>query len=211
MNTKVPAHQNPFAAIHLDRLDYQFPSVGNSSEQIFERWQSLGFRASIVGPCGHGKSTLLDQMAKVIKRKGLGSTRIMLRRGEWRFDQRHREMINDTIFNDFVLFIDGVEQLPWWYWNWNLHFVWPKSLKLLITSHVAGRLPTLYRAETSPELLSKLVQELLSGRSLPHQDLGLLYSRHRGNLRMALLELYDRVAAGELKITRPIPNSQSND
>jgi hypothetical protein len=61
---------------------------------------------------------------------------------------------------------------------------------LVITSHRPGLLPTLFECTTSPELLAEIVGEL-SGADL---EAGELYERHRGNVRDALRELYDRWA-----------------
>ncbi len=61
---------------------------------------------------------------------------------------------------------------------------------LVITSHRPGLLPTLYECETSPELLAGIVEEL-AGEELDSEE---VLARHRGNIRDALRELYDRWA-----------------
>ena len=61
---------------------------------------------------------------------------------------------------------------------------------LVITTHRERRLPLLYRAETSPALLAGIVAAL-DGSASPPAD---LFERNGGNLRAALLELYDAAA-----------------
>lgn len=62
---------------------------------------------------------------------------------------------------------------------------------MLGTLHARGWLPTLATLTTSPALLAELVREL-TGETMSCEA---LYHQHRGNLRAALRELYDRAAA----------------
>ena len=59
-----------------------------------------------------------------------------------------------------------------------------------MTARREGLLPTLYRSQTSPSLLSRIVAALDEGLTSPED----LFRRHRGNLRTALRELYDLAA-----------------
>jgi hypothetical protein len=68
---------------------------------------------------------------------------------------------------------------------------------LVVTTHREGRLPTLWRCATTPELLRNLVRELDVG--LDEADARALHARHHGNVRDALRELYDQAAQSALK------------
>jgi energy-coupling factor transporter ATP-binding protein EcfA2 len=206
MSTIVPSDQNPFASRYLDSLPYQFLDTKNSLESLLTRWEHMGHRAAIVGPCGYGKSTLLDSLRVLLHEKGYTTTRIRLSRGEWRFTREHHDQIHSAIQNQRILLLDGVEQLTWPYWTWLKMFGWPKSVRLLITSHVKGRLPTLIETKTSPALLGCLIDKLLPSSEMTDSEIVKLFNKHHGNVRMALLELYDRVSTGELKTSLPIHN-----
>jgi hypothetical protein len=63
---------------------------------------------------------------------------------------------------------------------------------LVITSHVAGRLPRLIEFRPRPDLLAELIAEL-SGQAACAEvcPVAGLFAKHAGNLRHALLECYD--------------------
>ena len=88
---------------------------------------------------------------------------------------------------------DGAEQLSVLDWQ-RLARRARSAGGLIITTHRAGRLPVLHRADTSPELLGDLAASL--GEPLAPRDCRELHARHDGNLRAALGELYDRWTAG---------------
>lgn len=211
MNPKVPAHLNPFASARIDALSYQFVDQQQNWDTFFDHWQRLGFRGAIVGPCGHGKTTLLDAFSGVLQQRGFAVTRVSLFHGDRRFSRAQQTVIASAIRNEHVLLMDGMEQLRRVCWLVQTRFLWPRSLKMLITSHVTGLLPTLYEARTSPELLKILVSQLVPAHGLTSEQFEQLFLKHHGNLRMALLDLYDRVAQGQMKIIANVsigsPNS----
>src|SRR5690606_19780955 len=66
---------------------------------------------------------------------------------------------------------------------------------LIVTSHRPHlTLRTLHRTRTTPALLSRLADQL-APTPLPRSLLADLYTRHRGNLRDALRDLYDHAGA----------------
>jgi hypothetical protein len=66
---------------------------------------------------------------------------------------------------------------------------------LIITAHREGFLPTLRINRTTPELLAQLIAALKTDRGTADQALAAeLFERHKGNLRAALQELFDRSA-----------------
>jgi hypothetical protein len=94
--------------------------------------------------------------------------------------------------------LDGAEQLSW-----------PRKRTLLrttrhgggliVTTHRAGLLPTLYQCRTSPQLLGGLLEELEPQYATSEAELGALFRRHHGNVRNALRELYDQTASNGMR------------
>jgi ABC-type hemin transport system ATPase subunit len=66
----VRACDNPFRVQRLGALAYRL--AGTTWEELLKRAERLGFRAAIVGPEGHGKSTLLAEIgARIAAARGL--------------------------------------------------------------------------------------------------------------------------------------------
>lgn len=92
-----------------------------------------------------------------------------------------------------VTIIDSAEQIPYWRW-----LLTKQTIRgpLIIAVHKAGRLQTLYNTGTSQELLTQFIEEL--SRKRPHPEFVRdLYTRHGGNIRDALREMYERCAADD--------------
>ena len=183
----LPARRNPFATERLDRLGYRDPATGEPLEpagldRLLDRLEALGGRAAIVGPEGSGKTALLEALAPRLARRGW--------RVRWSASgPREARALDEASF----LLIDGAERLA--------HRGWRRLLAasggaggLLVTVHRPGPLPTLVDCATSPELLATLMDELAGGPAPDLPGSHELFVRHRGNLREALLELYDRCA-----------------
>lgn len=189
-----------------------------------ERFEEGGRRGALVGPRGHGKTTLWLEMASRLEHRGWQVHRLRLsseaRRPGREAARRLLDALRAPSASNLVVAIDGAEQWSaweWLLWRWRLR----RAGGVLVTVHRPGRLPTLHRARTSPELLGELVRELLLGPESPpaapsqtspsavdekgteieerrafwarvESSLPALYERHRGNLRACLRELYDR-------------------
>ena len=178
----VAARRNPFATERLDRLAYRDPATGEplgpaGFDLLLDRLESLGRRAAIVGPEGSGKTALLEALAPRLAERG------------WRVRWTASGPLGASTF----LLIDGEERLA--------HRGWRRLLRasrgaggLLVTVHRPGPLPTLVESAASPELLAKLMAELAGGPAPDLPGARELFGRHRGNLREALLELYDLCA-----------------
>ena len=185
------ARDNPFTVQRIHALAYRLE--GTSWEALLERLEVLRFRAALVGPHGHGKSTLLKEIAARLEARGLRLRKVLLHEGDrWLSPKQRQTLLRDVAPQDLLL-LDGAEQLcrPAW-----LHLKWEsrRAAGLLVTSHRPGLLPTLHECRTDPELLAGLVRELLGPQSEEIQ-LADLFARHRGNVREALAELYDLHAA----------------
>lgn len=183
------AQDNPFRVERLDAIRYRL--AGTTWEELLERLEAAGYRAAIVGPQGHGKTTLLEDLASRLTARGLRVRSVSLHDGQSRLSPEQSRRLLEGVTPRDLLFLDGAEQLSVLSW---LHLRWRsrRAGGLVITSHRPGLLPTLYECRTTPELLAGIVRDLLGAeaeglRPSPEE----LFSRHGGDVRAALLELYD--------------------
>lgn len=197
--TATPAHrpvkpsENPFRSGCVDALGYVSPS-GEPWTEIESRVRATGFRGAIVGPHGHGKSTLMFRLAKLDPPAGHEEHGVIQVMPD---GSNLRQVKHAIATHKGYLFIDGYDLLPW-----RTRAALRKRREVIMTSHRETRLPTLVRCETTPGLLDDLVGRLSPNvrEALGENDLMLLHARHAGNVRDALRELYDRVAVGEFQL-----------
>ncbi len=62
------ARDNPFAVQRVLTIRYRF--LDGSWGDLLERLAALGFRAALVGPHGHGKTTLLEDLGARLDGRG---------------------------------------------------------------------------------------------------------------------------------------------
>ena len=181
------ARDNPFSTDRV--LAVRYMPQGWTWEQLFQRLESLRYRAAIVGPEGSGKTTLLEDLEPGIRARGHKTVAVRLDRDKRWFDSTELERLRQAARSRAVILLDGFEQLTFLRWR-QLCRLTRRAGGLIVTSHRACRLPVLVRTETSVPLLARIVSELLpaAGDSLSNE----LFLRHRGNIRDALRELYDR-------------------
>ena len=186
------ARDNPFSTDRVLKIRYR--PRGWTWEQLLDRLARLDYRAAIVGPEGHGKTTLMEDLEPHLRAKGFNVKHLRLTRERPTFDRAWlRDFFAATGPNDVLLF-DGAEQLTRLAW-WRFRGMARKAGGLVITSHCAGMLPTLVECETDPDLLDGIVRDLAPGRvDGAVEDTAELFARHRGNVREALRELYDQYA-----------------
>ena len=186
------ARDNPFGAQRLLALRYQL--CGLTWDDLLGRLAALGYRAALVGPHGHGKTTLLEDLAARLEERGFRLRSATLHAGDRRLSAGQECTLFKGLTRRDCLLLDGAEQLN--------PLSWRRAERrsraaggLVVTSHRAGLLPTLVECRTTPELLSDLVRELLgNGEEAAgglQTSLEELYARHGGNLRNVLRELYD--------------------
>jgi len=180
------ARDNPFAVHRVLRERYRL--LPPEWQALLAGLARLGRRAAIVGPHGSGKTTLLEDLGSKLAEQGWRTHLLRLNA-----DQRRPGILSRWDEDDFVL-CDGAEQLSLLDWR-RLAYRARRAGGLVITTHQAGRLPTLHLCETSPELLRSLVLSL--GEPLSAPACAAIYARHRGNIRAALSELYDAWARNE--------------
>jgi hypothetical protein len=186
-----PARDNPFATHRVLREHYRLDEAGWAA--LLAQLESLGRRGAINGPHGAGKTTLLEDLAVRLEARGWRVTLLRLSEETPRIPGGWLRSRSTHLDRDDFLLVDGAEQLPpwsWWLYRWHAR----RAGGLVVTTHRPGRLPTLHQCVTTPELLGELAGAL--GGRVTDDDARELHARHRGNLRDALRELYDRSAAG---------------
>ncbi|MCX7047254.1 MAG: hypothetical protein NTX50_17415 [Candidatus Sumerlaeota bacterium] len=187
------AKDNPFGAERVLTVRYRLR--GATWEELMARLERLEYRAAIVGPEGSGKTTLLEDLAPCLRKRGFAVRFLRLDDAtpywqRWLLLLKYRAWDAKT-----VLLFDGAELAPSPAWRWFRARARRRAAGLLITSHRPGLLPTLMECGTTPELLQEIVEQLLPGESSAMDEkLKNLYSRHQGNFRLALRELYDEYA-----------------
>jgi len=184
------AADNPFTVQKLWKIRYRLS--GATWEELLDRLARLRHRAAIVGPHGHGKTTLLKNLAPRLEERGFRIRSVMLHEGERRLSRLQREALLRDLAPRDLLCVDGAEQLGRWAWQ-ELRLRSHAAGGLLITSHRPGLLPALVTCETTPELLAGIVRDLAGNRG-EGPAAGDLWARHGGNVREALWEMYDRWA-----------------
>lgn len=151
--------------------------------RLLSRLESLGRRAAIVGPHGSGKTTLLEDLGARLEAQGWRVQYLRLHADRRSLPSLPK--VDDRVF----LLCDGAEQLRILDWI-RLRWCAARAGGLAITTHRAGRLPTLHRCETTPALLREVAGSL--GATLTEVESTMLWVRHAGNLRDVIRELYDR-------------------
>jgi hypothetical protein len=183
------ARDNPFASARVLRERYRLDDAGWG--KLLSRLDALNRRGALVGPHGTGKTTLLEDLEARLRARGCRTTLLRLSTEHPRLPRTcDREFYSKLGAGDFVL-LDGAEQLSWLAW-WTFEYKTRRAGGLIITTHRAGRLPALHHCRTTPALLNDLAAAL--DRPIDESTAAALHTRHRGNLREALRELYDRHA-----------------
>jgi hypothetical protein len=184
------ACDNPFAVHRVLRQRYRLDDAGWAG--VVARLAAQRWRGAIIGPHGAGKTTLLEDLGERLAAQGWRLRWVRLSRESPRLSPDQRHTLTGLGVRDLVL-IDGAEQfgaLAWWRVRWRAR----RAGGLIVTTHTEGRLPTLWRCTTTPNLLRSLVHQL--DVRLDEDDARALHARHHGNVREALRELYDRAAKG---------------
>ena len=168
----------------IDGLDFRFS--GTDWDGVLGHLALEGGRGAIIGPHGSGKTTLLEQLAGRLAGEAVW---IRLNTDIDLPFMTAIESLPNEIGHDHTILIDGAEQLGAWPW-WRLHRWLKKAGTIVVTSHIPGRLPTLYQCTTDPGLFVELVEELAPD-DIDTVDLDELFQRHDGNIRLCFRELYD--------------------
>jgi hypothetical protein len=184
---------NPFASHRIERVAVR---PADAVEQIVARLETVGWRGAIVGPHGSGKTVLAERLLGPLGSCGELVTVRMQDAAPLRVALAQLPAELDGV----VIVLDGAEQLGALAWRrWCRHV--QCAAGLVVTQHRPGRLPTVWRCETSPGLLGELIAELAPElEDAVRRELEALWRRHGGNLRECLRELYDRCASAQLPL-----------
>lgn len=185
---------NPFATrwIRPGAITFQFP-VGQSLSGLVTQLVAHDWWGQIVGPHGSGKSTLLATLLPACVDAGRRIVRYDLHDGQRRLPEHAPEA--DAWDANTLVVVDGYEQLGY-IARWRLRRACRRrGAGLLITSHRRQGLPMLMETATSEQLLRMLVMILQSrqetGSTISTAEIDEAFHQQRGNLREALLQLYD--------------------
>ena len=195
------ACDNPFRTEPVLRVRYRLS--GSTWAELLARCERARYRDALVGPHGTGKTTLLEDLETRLRERGFGTQLIRLDQEQRTFSRNFLDTLFANLTARDILLFDGAEQmgaLAWRCFNWRAR----RAAGLIITTHWAGRLPTLWECSTSPELLNEIAAELcdVDGQGL-RASAAALFSKHRGNLREALRECYEMAYEEGFEETHP--------
>lgn len=186
------ATENPFCSsrVRPGALPFLFAANENTA-QLVDRLRQNGWWGQVVGGHGSGKSALLAALVPAVKRAGRRTLLIELHDGQHRLpiDLRHAEGLDSST----VLIIDGYEQLGLWARFRVKRFCRRVGLGLLVTAHLPVGLPDLFETAVNLELAQQIVEQLQRQHPshVTPEDVVEQFSRHAGNLRETLFDLYD--------------------
>ena len=167
------ARDNPFAVQRVLAIRYRLSGV--TWEELLARLAALRFRAALVGPHGHGKTTLLEDLGERLGHQGFRMRTVTLHQGERRLgDRREAALFRDPhparspaggrrrAARPPGLVAPALPQ--------------PGRRRADRDLPPPGLLPTLHECRTTPELLAGIVADL--GGERASRPLPALFARH---------------------------------
>jgi hypothetical protein len=183
---------NPFSTCctRPGALPYLFPP-GCDAEQLVAALRREGWWGQIAGPHGSGKSTLLQTLRPHLERAGRCLVWHVCHADQTRrpFDRRQTRQWDERT----QIVVDGYEQLNWYARWWLQRQCRAQRAGLLVTTHVAHKLPVLWQTPMTLELAQAVVGLLLppAAHDISIEDVRRAFEAHRHNLRETLFALYD--------------------
>ncbi len=190
---------NPFCTRHVrpGRLP-SFDAAGWPIDlaRLVNRLRTLAGSAAIVGPHGSGKTTLLGHLADALEAQGERVVRTRVGRGR---DAVMLLAAVATARRGDIICVDSWERLgvPWALIIRRCALA--SRVRLLVTAHRAGDIPTLWQCSTTPALLGAIVARLpvdgSGSRLIEDSDTRKAFHTASGDIREALFLLYDTFEA----------------
>jgi hypothetical protein len=144
----------------------------------------------IEGPHGRGKTTLVRALLAAATAAGRSTSFIQVR--SWA-DARGAVAALAAARRDQIVAVDGWEQLPWGCDLLITALARWRGACVIATAHRSSRLPVLARCESSPAIITALVERLPDhGGAIGSIDIDAAFRDYGGNIRDALAALYDR-------------------
>jgi hypothetical protein len=186
------ARDNPFRTDRILNIRYRFRQ--GTLEALMEKFASEGYRASITGPEGSGKTTLMEDMEPGLAAHGFKIRKLTLDRTAGPIPRKALSCFISGMTSRDMILLDGAEQMGRLSWLRFKHAS-KRAGGLLITSHKAGMLPAIHECAPSPDTLDWILEKLLdAGAEAARPAAQDLYQDHGGNLREVLRALYDMYA-----------------
>ena len=193
------AVHNPFCTRHV--RPGRIPPLDSAGCEIdlgrvLARLAEIDGSAAIVGPHGSGKTTLLGHLAHLLDAEGRCAARVRIERvGD------AGTLLAAVLRNrrGGVVCVDSWERLgPIWARAIRWCAVVSRT-RLLVTSHGAGSLPTLWECHPTPAVLGAVVARLPGADTrtslIAETDVQRAFRESAGNIREALFLLYDTYEA----------------
>lgn len=179
------ARLNPFRAEITDALTFVFSE--DSLPAVWERATVSQFRGQIVGPQGSGKTTLLTALYRESRKRGLAA--------EWLATvSAVRELLCRRAGLPAVAFVDCAGLLSFVDWLRLLQCS-RRQCGVIATMHSRGfGLPLLYHCTTSARLMQQILRQIPDAPYVDTLQAAQLLELKRGNVRLALRELYSGMA-----------------
>ena len=194
------AADNPFRSERMEGLAFRPHDPAVTRELVIDRFRAAGWRGAVVGPHGSGKSTLLRALADAAEADGRPVLRVFTNRSApWRERAAVAAEVCGalpTMGEGAVVCFDGWCHLTPGRRRALKRACGRAGAGLIGLAHLCGwGLPVVYRTRTNPRLFAELAAELdPAGAAGP--DPARALRRSRGNIRHALLRLYDAHADG---------------
>lgn len=191
--TPLPHHiANPFATRHVRPGEIR-PLTSTAARldvsALLAAIEAAGGDATIVGPHGTGKSTLLAAIAADLAAEDRSAGRVQIRSSR---DLGAVLRLVRRAGRDATACLDGWDRLGWGRIGVRL-LARLLGCRLVVTSHRPAGLGVSVLTAASLPLLEAIVAELPDHGGLIHSaDVAEAYARHGGNLRESLADLYDR-------------------
>lgn len=190
------AAHNPFSTRYLGPkgMDYLF-SDGESLEHFLAPLRNNGWRAELVAPQGHGKSTLLNTLRKVAEEDGkrVACYRVYEERPRlpvfWKWRWRAFDLV----------LIDSAELLKPRVIEALHDFAIARGLGLIVTTHRPLGFDLQCHMKAREETVEAIVERLLAREEMTDKEMADWRGRGRdallranGDMRTALFALYDQ-------------------